>query len=387
MVFLVAIVDMATDLYLPVLPQMQEYFATTQWLSNLTLGINIAAIGVSGFFYGNLSDAIGRKPVIYFGLILFTISSAACIFSTNIYFFIACRALQGLGGGVAFSVGIAVVRDLFRGGRLAARMQSRMQSIITLSPGIAPIFGGYVAEYYRWQYLFAILTFLSLVLLFLFFFYGRETLRHKPYIFSVTKMISDYRELFKKPGYMIFAIIQVLTLGWFWAELGFLPIYYYVHFNVPISQFGLFILGLVLAYLVGTFINQWALKRYKIYPIMGIGISLIFVSIGLLFIGELFYTLSPMLIILLRVPGNIGCAMVFGNALTLACDHVPHKSGSGAALIGALELILGGVLVTVIATLPAHSLYPFIFTVLAANLMCYVLYKIGYKHRNTVFET
>ncbi len=176
MAVLVALVDMASDLYIPVLPGIGRIFDVSESWVGATLSINLISLALSGLYYGSLSDSIGRRPVIIGGLLLFTLASFACGLSTNITQLLLARFFQGLGGGVAFSVGIAVVRDLYEGGIKGAQMYSRMQSVIALSPTFAPIIGGIISALYGWSCIFYLLGAVALVLLMVMIFYGKETL-------------------------------------------------------------------------------------------------------------------------------------------------------------------------------------------------------------------
>ncbi len=100
--FLVGLVDMASDLYVPMLPAIGSAFKVSESWVGATISINLVSLGLSGLYYGKLSDRIGRRPVIISGLIIFTLSSFACGFSTNIVHLLVARFFQGMGGGVAF---------------------------------------------------------------------------------------------------------------------------------------------------------------------------------------------------------------------------------------------------------------------------------------------
>lgn len=50
-------------------------------------------------FNGRVSDIIGRKPMLYAAIVIFTVFSALCGAAKSSSWLIIARAFQGLGGG------------------------------------------------------------------------------------------------------------------------------------------------------------------------------------------------------------------------------------------------------------------------------------------------
>ncbi len=125
---LLGIQAIATDLYLSALPSMQANLSATIGQTQLTLSAMMLAFGSSQLFLGPLSDRFGRKPVLLWGVALFTLSGLATAFASSITWLIALRALQGVGVGAAVMSGRAVLRDLFAPERGAMVMSSEASS-------------------------------------------------------------------------------------------------------------------------------------------------------------------------------------------------------------------------------------------------------------------
>lgn len=104
---------------------------------------------------GKLSDIYGRKPLFLIGLTLFTAGSLVAGLSTNMEMFIACRAVQGLGGGILIPVATAAVADLYAP-RERARMQGILGAIFGIGSGIGPLLGGYIEGALSWHWCFYI---------------------------------------------------------------------------------------------------------------------------------------------------------------------------------------------------------------------------------------
>lgn len=111
---------------------------------------------------GKLSDIYGRKPLFLIGLGLFTFGSILAGMSTSMEFFICCRAIQGLGGGILIPVATAAVADLYSP-RERARMQGILGAIFGIGSGIGPLLGGYIEGISSWHWCFYINVPLAIV--------------------------------------------------------------------------------------------------------------------------------------------------------------------------------------------------------------------------------
>jgi MFS family permease len=82
--------------------------ADFQWLASSYL------LGSAAFMpmYGRLSDIVGRKPVMYSGILLFLLGSGLCGGAKNIRWMIGCRAIQGVGGGAIMSLTQVIISDI-----------------------------------------------------------------------------------------------------------------------------------------------------------------------------------------------------------------------------------------------------------------------------------
>jgi len=91
-----------TDLYLPALPAITEWFKTSVTATQLTITTSMAGLAIGQLIVGPISDKFGRKLPLTISLIVYTISTIFIFFSQNIQFFIFMRIIQGLASAGSF---------------------------------------------------------------------------------------------------------------------------------------------------------------------------------------------------------------------------------------------------------------------------------------------
>ncbi|MYF89632.1 MAG: multidrug effflux MFS transporter, partial [Boseongicola sp. SB0676_bin_33] len=151
---LMALVALAIDAVLPALPAIGRDFGI-QRANDLQFVIMafLLGLGLGQLSFGPLSDAIGRKPAVYAGLILFMGGCLISIFAVSFPTMIAGRILQGIGIAAPHTVTIALVRDQFAGRRMA-RLMSFAMAIFILVPTVAPALGQGIQWLGGWRALF-----------------------------------------------------------------------------------------------------------------------------------------------------------------------------------------------------------------------------------------
>ena len=149
-----------TDMYLPSLPSMGEYFKTTPSLVQLGLTASMIGLTAGQIFFGPLSDKYGRRSPLLAAMYLFIISTIGCIFAPTIEIFAILRLLQGIVGAGGIVISRSVATDMFTGKELAKTL-----AIIGAINGVAPIIGGGLTEGIDWKGIFWVLLALGIILL------------------------------------------------------------------------------------------------------------------------------------------------------------------------------------------------------------------------------
>ena len=129
------------DTPFPAFPAMARDFDVTSADMQLVVSAYLVAFGLMSPFHGPLSDALGRKPVIIGGVVLYAAASIGCALSPDLATLLVFRVLQGLSAGGGVIVSRTIIRDVYEGPE-AQRLMSRVMLIFGIAPAIAPVIGG-----------------------------------------------------------------------------------------------------------------------------------------------------------------------------------------------------------------------------------------------------
>jgi DHA1 family bicyclomycin/chloramphenicol resistance-like MFS transporter len=158
-----SLVAMSIDTMLPALGDIAAELAPPDPNDRqLVLTAFFGGLSLGQLVYGPVSDAIGRKPAFYSGIVLFVLGGLCCALATNFWMLLAGRVVAGFGAGGPRTVAVAVVRDQYAG-RAMAKVMSFITSVFILVPVIAPAFGQAVLLVASWHAIFWLLVVVAAV--------------------------------------------------------------------------------------------------------------------------------------------------------------------------------------------------------------------------------
>lgn len=256
----------AIDTYLPALPGMVGSLGSTPGMIQWTIAAYLIGLAIFPLLIAPFSDAVGRKPTLYWALAAFIVISALCAVAPNVETLIALRLLQAAAGGTVMTVARAVLADLYRGDALS-RAVSYVMLVFTTAPIIAPLIGGVILEFGGWRWIFGFLSFIALVIAAASLALPETVPEDARRRFSAKEAIIGYVQIAQSRLARGYLFITFTSSLFFFALLSGAPFIFIDYFGVSPLGFSYFFAGISAAALLGNALNMRLVLR-RGYPRM-----------------------------------------------------------------------------------------------------------------------
>ena len=208
--------------------QLQSSLNFTAEMLSLCLGVSLFATGLGGIVFGALGDKYGRKTVLQWTIIVYSIGTLLSAFSWSFYSLIIFRFITGLGVGGEWATGQTYINETFPD-KLRARYGAFMQSGAPVGVILASIVGGLISPIIGWRLTFLISIIPAITVIFI-----RRHLKESDVWIQnrdeyVNKNIfQEFKQLITKEHRKIFLISLILCLfgmSAYWYTYSWLPTY------------------------------------------------------------------------------------------------------------------------------------------------------------------
>ncbi|WP_244251849.1 multidrug effflux MFS transporter [Micromonospora antibiotica] len=348
---LIAIGPLTIDMYLPALPAIATYFATTSAAVQLTLTGTLAGLALGQLLIGPLSDAVGRRRPLIVGLAVHVVASALCVVAPNIAVLGALRVVQGLGVAAATVVAMAVLRDLFDGTAFATLL-SRLLLVMGAAPILAPTLGGGVLRWTDWRGVFVTLAVFGVLLAVLAVIGLPETLpaarRQRGGVWTTVGL---YGSLLRDRTFVGLVLVAGLAMAALFAYVAGSSFVLQEGYGLDEQQFALAFGAGAVGLIGAAQYNVRLLRRFSPQRILVTSLSVgTLAGLALLaFAATGFGGLPALLVTLWVVLATAGLAMP--NAPALALSRHGEAAGTASALLGAVQFGVGAVAAPMVGVL------------------------------------
>lgn len=152
---LMAMTALGIDLMLPAFPQIRAEYGMSTDSTQVTWVITAYFFGmaIGPWFYGPLSDRIGRRKPLYAGLILYAVTASVAALAPTWPLLVIARFFWGIGASGPRSLAVTMVRDRNEGDAMA-RLMSMIMAVFMLVPILAPALGAGLIHILPWRVVF-----------------------------------------------------------------------------------------------------------------------------------------------------------------------------------------------------------------------------------------
>ena len=343
------------DTYIPAFSGIARSIGATPVEMQQTLSAYLFGFAFMNLFHGALSDSFGRRPVVLWGLAVFTLASLGCALSETIGQLVLFRALQGLSTGAGIVVSRAVIRDMFPPAE-AQKVMSQVTIYFGVAPAIAPIVGGFLFVHAGWHSIFWFLVAVGVILFTANYKLLPETLhisQRQP--FEVRHLMRGYRSLCSDPRFLLLAFASGVPFNGMFLYVLAAPAFLGDHLALAPTQFFWFFLLTIGGIMAGAWVS--GRMAGKVPPkrqirdgfLIMLLTSIVNVVANALFAPHAAWALWPIAFF------AFGWALMVPVVTLLVLDLHPDRRGMASSLQAVIGSTANGIVAGVIAPLVMHS--------------------------------
>jgi DHA1 family bicyclomycin/chloramphenicol resistance-like MFS transporter len=364
---LIAVGAFAIDMYIPGFAAIAADFGADPGLVQLSMTSFFVALALGQVIYGPVSDAVGRRAPIFAGLALFAVASVGAALAPSLGALIAARFVQGFGAAGATVVPLAVIRDEYTGPD-AARILSLAMLSLSVSPILAPVFGGLLVQFTSWRMIFVVLIVICVLI-------AVMTARMLPETLPVSRRVSaqplsilaTYGRLIGNRRFIVPVLIAACAQAVLFAFISASPFVFVTLHQVSPPLFGLLFACHAIGLIGISQFNAPMMRYFGATRLIGgasFAISIAAVALAILVAAGM-TALWPFVLFTLTIFTGLG--LILTPAFLTAMEPFGAIAGAAAAIAVGLEFTVGSVATFLIGITADGTARPLtIFLALAA---------------------
>jgi MFS transporter, DHA1 family, multidrug resistance protein len=324
----------------------QDFGVSTQVVAN-SLPAYFLGLAVGQLIYGPVSDRIGRKIPLYFGMSLYVLASLLCFFAQDEWSLMLARVLQALGGCVGVVIARAAIRDRLTP-EASAQAFASMMMVMTIAPIIAPSLGAIILKFFSWHALFMSLALIGMLCLICIHFFFDETLAPERRLkLNFNQVLALYASIFKDARFRTPMLIGCFSGGMLFVYISSSSAVFMDMFKLSQQQFGLLFGMNAVGIVLFSSLNKVLAKRLNIFQRLRLGNSIQVGGVCIL-VSNLFF-MQPVFwwVVIGLFFAKAGIGLTGPNTMALAMSHQGARAGTASAIMGSMQFfcgLLGGIL-------------------------------------------
>ncbi|MBA8757884.1 multidrug effflux MFS transporter [Wolbachia pipientis] len=325
------------DISVPSFPDMVRYFNVSEGTIQLTIAYNFLGFCIGGLFFGPLSECYGRRRIMIIGNTLLLVGAVGCVFAPSIFWLLISRFVQGIGVSTSVVV-FAIVADSYKGDE-AVKFIGIMNSVLTVVMAIAPVLGSFINEIVGWRGNYATVAILCLISWVLLLLALPETKKDRD-IFSLKKMMKDYRKLLSNPRFVTLSLMSSLFSAAYMSFITCGPFLYMKTFGLSSTIYALHQGAIVGCFsLISLFAGKILQKLGAIKCVIS-GTSVGAIGSLLLVIFSIIVPHSFYLVTLSMIIFSIGCAIFQPVIFNASINVFPEIKGTASSALSFIRAFI-----------------------------------------------
>ena len=381
-----ALGPITTNLYLPALPVVREYFGATVVEVQSTFSVALVAFSFGLLAWGPIADRFGRRNAILAGIAVHVTGTLICLGAPSLGWLVAGRGIQAFGTATGMVVARAIVVDRYPVERMV-RVLASLTMATVLGNALAPVLGGFLASGLGWRSVFAALVVAAVpvgVVVWRRLPETRPASGHPP---RAREMAVVAWSLLRMPMFTGCMLQGAAVFATFLVLLSLTPYVMISALGRPPTEFGfyyLFIAG-------GYFLGNWSVKRltshHDLHWMVLVGVSLTVAGSAAALAFMAFGLTHPLWLFLPFAVLAYGQGLSLPNVTATAVSLAPQHAGVASSTIGFLQQIIGAAGVQWMGRFPTDTAVPMlVFCVVVCALALGMLYvfprvEAGRRHQ------
>lgn len=361
-----ALSPLAIDMYLPTIPAIAAELGVPAQDIAVTVSLYMLGLSFGQFFGGPISDYVGRRPTLFFGLALFAVASLVIASTETLSVFWAARFFQALGGGFASVVVPAIIRDHTEG-QDTAKLFSQIMLITIIAPALAPSIGTLLYSLSGWKLVFLVLAAYALTVCFLasIIIKKRGTDSRPPLVDS---LLTRYKFVLTNRTAMAYLVAQSLGFSVMITFVANAALVYIDLYGQSETVFSMLFAGNIVTLAIANRINNRLLNTVPAEQILPRAMLLLFVfCTGLLLVTAFSPPLWVVVPLVMLAVGALGGIM--GNSQACTLQFFPQHSGIASALMGSAQYLIGGLISGLSTQFHSDYMWPMTLTMFLASAL------------------
>jgi MFS transporter, DHA1 family, multidrug resistance protein len=345
------------DAVFPSFPLIGARFAVDDTVLQQLLSVYLIAYAAMSLFHGAISDAIGRKPVIVTGMLIYALASAVAALSTSFAMLLACRGLQGMCAGAGLVVGRAIVRDTYEGAA-AQRLMSHVMMIFGVAPVIAPMVGALLLPLGGWHGIFWVLAgFTALLALALALLLAESHPPARRTSFAPRPLLAGYLSFGRDRPFWPLLISSSVNFAGLFLYIASAPRIVRQLLHLSAGGFPWLFLPVVIGLIGGAWLSGRMAERHSAAFTLNLGYAVMLLACALhLLLAWVFpaprlpWSMLPLIL------HGVGVQLAFPTLTLLLLDRFPRQRGGISSVQAFASLLLCSVVAGVLSPLLSVSM-------------------------------